>query len=168
MVIQLVFEPHDDLSIMIKSTHQVTIPQPIDKVMELFKNQEYFKDWQKGLVSFKNLSTVAGEQGSKRSMKIKAAGTTITMLEEITAIDLPHLWEATYRTNGVLNKQSNRFHEKVIKQGDHIQKVTIWDSTAIFTFSGMMRIIAKGRPPQIFTAQTHQHMEDFKTFASTM
>nr|WP_042269799.1 SRPBCC family protein [Nonlabens ulvanivorans] len=152
---------------MIECTHQVTIPQPIEKVMELFKNQDYFKEWQKGLISFKNLTPDIGQSGSKRSMKIKAAGTTITMIEEITAIDLPHLWEATYRTNGVLNKQSNRFQEKVIKKGDQTQKVTVWDSTATFTFTGMMRIVAKGRP-QIFTSQTHQHMEDFKTFASTM
>lgn len=152
---------------MIKSTHQVTIPLPINKVMELFKNQDYFKEWQKGLVSFKNLTPHIGQQGSKRSMKIKAAGTTITMIEEINSIELPHLWEATYRTNGVLNKQSNKFQEKLIKNGDDTQLVTIWDSTATFTFTGMMRIIAKGRP-QIFTSQTHQHMEDFKTFATSM
>lgn len=152
---------------MIKSEHQVTIEQPITTVMELFKNQDYFKEWQKGLVSFKNLTDTVGEKGSKRSMKIKAAGTTITMIEEITAIDLPHLWEATYRTNGVINKQSNRFYESEIKKGATLHKVTVWDSTAIFTFTGMMRLIAKGRP-QLFTAQTHQHMEDFKTFARSI
>ncbi len=151
---------------MIETQHQVTIPQHINKVMELFKNQDYFKEWQKGLVSFKNLSPIVGEKGSKRSMKIKAAGTTITMIEEITAIDLPHLWEATYKTNGVINKQSNRFHEKEITTGNSIMTVTVWDSTATFTFTGMMRLIAKGRP-QLFTTQTHQHMEDFKTFAVT-
>ncbi|EAS19334.1 hypothetical protein BBFL7_00801 [Flavobacteria bacterium BBFL7] len=152
---------------MIKSTHQVTIPLPIDKVMGLFKNQDYFKGWQKGLVSFENLTPTIGQPGSKRSMKIKAAGTTITMVEQITAIDLPHLWEATYRTKGVLNKQSNFFEEKVIKKDNQTYKVTVWKSTATFSFTGMMRIIARGRP-QIFTTQTHQHMEDFKTFASTM
>ncbi|WP_438961931.1 SRPBCC family protein [Nonlabens sp.] len=151
---------------MIKSEYSVTIKQPIDKVMELFKNQDYFKEWQKGLVSFKNTSKEIGKKGSTRSMKIRTAGTTITMKEEITAVDLPHLWEATYRAPGVVNKQSNRFHE-IEEQKDGITyRVTVWNSTAIFKFTGMMRIIARTRP-QLFTAQTHQHMEDFKTFAAT-
>lgn len=152
---------------MIKSEHQVIINKPIATVMELFKNQDYFKEWQKGLVSFKNITPSVGKKGSKRSMKIKVAGTTITMIEEITTTDLPHLWEATYSTNGVINKQSNRFYENEIKNGTSIEKVTVWNSTAIFTFTGMMRLIAKGRP-QIFTSQTHQHMEDFKTFAASI
>ncbi|MGJ8684015.1 MAG: SRPBCC family protein [Nonlabens sp.] len=151
---------------MIKSEHQVIIEQPIETVMELFKNQDYFAAWQKSLISFKNTTPTVGEKGSKRSMKIRVAGTTITMIEEITAIDLPHLWEATYRTNGVINKQSNRFKEIELTENGISQKATLWESTATFTFTGMMRLIARGRP-QLFTAQTHQHMEDFKTFAAS-
>lgn len=157
---------NSDHNKMIKSKHSVTIEQPIARVMELFKNQDYFKEWQKGLVSFKNLTPSIGEKGSKRSMKIKAAGTTITMVEEITTLNLPHLWEATYRTNGVINKQSNRFCEKVVLKNSIPYKVTVWESTATFSFTGMMRLVAKARP-QLFTTQTHVHMEDFKTFAST-
>lgn len=151
---------------MIKSEHRVIIDQPINKVMELFKNQDYFKQWQKGLVSFKNTSKEIGKKGSTRSMKISVAGTNITMKEEITAVDLPHLWEATYRAPGVINKQSNRFHEIEEQIDGSTHKLTVWDSTALFKFTGMMRLIARGRP-QLFTEQTHQHMEDFKTFAGT-
>jgi|GEM_PF-1046042 len=152
---------------MIFSTQEITIQCPIDYVMKLFKNQDYFKHWQRGLVSFDNLSTQIGEVGSKRRMKIKAAGTVITMTEEITALDLPHLWEATYRTSGVLNKQSNRFRESEITINSTAQKVTLWESNSSFKFTGMMRLIGKTQP-KLFTGQNRQHMEDFKTFAEAM
>ncbi len=152
---------------MISSNQKITIHCPIDYVMELFKNQDYFKHWQRGLVSFKNQSQQIGEVGSKRLMKIKAAGTVITMTEEITALDLPHLWEATYRTSGVLNKQSNRFRESEITTNNTTQKVTHWESNSSFKFTGMMRLIGKAQP-QLFTGQNRQHIEDFKTFAEAM
>lgn len=152
---------------MISTSEKIEINCPIAYVMELFKNQEYFKHWQRGLVSFTNITHSIGEVGSKRQMKIKAAGTVITMTEEITAIDLPHLWEATYRTRGVLNKQCNRFRESVITTNNSTQKVTHWESNSSFKFTGMMRLIGKAQP-QLFTGQNRQHMEDFKTFAEAM
>lgn len=152
---------------MLSSTQEITIHCPIDYVMELFKNQDYFKHWQRGLVSFENLSSSIGEVGSKRRMRIKAAGTVITMTEDITALDLPHLWEATYRTSGVLNRQCNRFRESEITINNTAQKVTLWESTSSFKFTGMMRLIGKTQP-KLFTGQNRQHMEDFKTFAEAM
>jgi hypothetical protein len=149
---------------MIKSEYSVEILLPINEVMELFKNQSYFKHWQKGLVSSRDLSGNPGEENSTREMKIRVAGTTITMKEQITAVDLPHLWEATYRTSGVLNKQSNRFRESETSINNQLVATTLWNATSIFKFTGMMRVVAKAQP-QIFKQQTLQHMEDFKTFA---
>ena len=97
-------------------------------------------------------------------MKIRVAGTTITMKEQVTAVDLPHLWEATYRTSGVVNKQSNRFRESETNINDQLVPTTLWNATSIFKFTGMMRVVAKAQP-KLFKQQTLQHMEDFKTFA---
>lgn len=149
---------------MIKSSHSIEVLIPIEQVMELFKNQDYFKHWQKGLISSKNLTGIPGKENSTREMKIKVAGTTITMKEEITAVDLPHLWEATYRTNGVLNKQSNRFRESETTINNKTIATTLWDASSIFKFTGMMRLIGKAQP-QLFKGQTLQHMQDFKNFA---
>lgn len=154
----------NDLKNMIKSEHTIEILLSIDKVMELFKNQDYFKHWQKGLISTQNISGVPGKQNSTREMKIRVAGTSITMKEEITRVDLPHIWEATYRTSGVLNKQSNRFRESETIIHDQVTKTTLWDANSSFKFTGMMRLISKAQP-QLFKGQTLQHMEDFKTFA---
>lgn len=149
---------------MIKSEQSIEILLPIKEVMELFKNESYFKHWQKGLVSSQPLSGIPGVENSTREMKIKVAGTTITMKEEITTVDLPHLWEATYRTRGVLNLQSNRFRESETNRNNKFIKTTLWKATSIFKFTGIMRVIGKAQP-NLFKQQTLQHMEDFKTFA---
>lgn len=154
----------NDIKNMIKSEHTIEILLSINKVMELFKNQDYFKHWQKGLISTQNISGVPGEQNSIRKMKIRVAGTAITMKEEITRVDLPHVWEATYRTSGVLNRQSNRFRESETTINNQVIKTTLWDAKSTFKFTGMMRLIGKAQP-QLFKGQTLQHMEDFKTFA---
>jgi hypothetical protein len=154
----------NDIKNMIKSEHTIEILLSINKVMELFKNQDYFKHWQKGLISTQNISGVPGEQNSIRKMKIRVAGTAITMKEEITRVDLPHVWEATYRTSGVLNRQSNRFRESETTINNQVIKTTLWDAKSTFKFTGMMRLIGKAQP-QLFKGQTLQHMQDFKTFA---
>ena len=149
---------------MIESTQKIQIDLPIDQVMQLFLKQEYFKEWQKGLISSKNLTSSVGERGSKRQMKIKMAGTSITMEEEITKVDLPHAWEAVYRSKGVVNYQYNRFREseKKTEHGNH--KITLWDSRSVFKFTGFMRLIGRTKP-ELFKDQTIQFMKDFKTFA---
>jgi hypothetical protein len=149
---------------MIKNAYFIEILLPIDEVMALFKNQDYFKYWQKGLVNTKNILGAPGKEKSTREMKIKVAGTTITMIEEITRVDLPHLWEATYRTSGVVNLQSNRFRESETIFNQKSIKTTLWDANSIFKFTGMMRLIGKAQP-QLFNGQTLQHMKDFKHFA---
>jgi hypothetical protein len=151
---------------MLTANNSITVNVPIDRVMQLFQNQDYFKEWQDGLVGFENTSKTVGELNSTRKMKIRMVGTTITMNEKITNIDLPHLWEATYRTSGVINYQSNRFRESEITTDNDVQKVTQWESESTFKFTGMMRLVAKSRP-QLFTNQTYEFMKNFKKFAET-
>jgi carbon monoxide dehydrogenase subunit G len=152
---------------MLESNYAIEINLPIDKVMQLFQNQDYFKEWQDGLISFENTSNQVGELKSTRRMKISMVGTSITMNEEITKIDLPRIWEATYRTKGVINYQSNRFRESETTTNNVTKKVTHWESNSIFKFTGMMRLIASTRP-QLFTGQTYEYMKSFKAFAESI
>lgn len=133
--------------------------------MDIFKNQEYFKFWQKNLVSFTNTSKTIGEVGSTRSMILKIAGTRITMDEEITIVNLPHVWEAVYRTNGVINKQTNRF--KTLNDATTGADHTLWEAHTTYKFTGMMRLVSKAKP-ELFTEQTKVLMRDFKAFAESL
>lgn len=150
---------------MLESHHNIIIELPIAQVMAVFKNQDYFKHWQKNLISFENTSQTVGLKGSTRNMILKVAGTRITMTEEITAIDLPHLWEATYRTTGVINKQYNKF--RAIKNLETQAAHTLWEAKSTYKFTGMMRLVSKAKP-DLFLGQTKQLMSDFKDFAQSL
>ncbi len=147
-----------------KNSHQITINKSIQEVMDLFQDPTNFKHWQQGLIASTPISGDPGKVGSKRRMKIKTSVAVIEMVEEITARDLPHLWEATYRTKGVVNYQSNRFRESEITKNHQTIQQTVWNATTVFKFTGMMRLVAKARP-QVFESQTIQFMKDFKRFA---
>jgi len=149
---------------MLSSHHSTIIHLPIEKVMDIFENQQYFKDWQKNLVSFKNTSKTIGSVGSTRSMVLKIAGTRITMDEHITTVNLPHVWEAVYRTSGVVYKQTNMFTELMAAGGT---KTTQWEAKSTFKFTGMMRLVSSAKP-DLFTGQTKELMHDFKTFAESL
>ncbi|WP_242446428.1 SRPBCC family protein [Nonlabens agnitus] len=147
-----------------QNEYRITIDQPLEKLMELFLNQDNFKHWQRGLIGFENLTPQIGMKGSKRKLKIKTLVGTVTMTEEITKRDLPRQWEATYRTKGVVNYQSNRFRESEINTEHGTQVQTVWEATSIFKFTGMMRLVAAAKP-ELFEKQTFQFMQDFKDFA---
>ena len=149
---------------MVESNQEIIVELPIDKVMALFQKQEYFKEWQKGLINFRNTTAQIGKVGSKREMKIKLAGTTITMEEKILKTDLPHAWEAVYKSKGVKNYQYNRFRESEITTNNTTKKITIWNSRSIFKFTGFMRLIGRSKP-DLFKNQTIEFMKGFKTFA---
>lgn len=149
---------------MIESKQEIRVELPLEEVMQLFQKQEYFKEWQKGLISTNNITSTVGKEGSKRSMKIRLAGTSITMEEEITRVELPHAWEAVYRSKGVVNYQYNRFRESEIIKSNKTIKVTEWQSRSVFKFTGFMRLIGRTKPG-LFEGQTLQFMKDFKTFA---
>lgn len=151
---------------MLESNYSIEINIPIKKAMQLFQNQNYFKEWQDGLVSFKNTSQSVGKLNSTREMKIRMVGTTIIMNETVTKIDLPHVWEATYRTKGVINYQSNRFRESETTKNGIVTPSTLWDSKSVFKFTGVMRLLAKTNP-QLFTSQNLNFMKSFKKFAES-
>jgi hypothetical protein len=149
---------------MLTSHDSTIINLPIEKVMDIFKNQHYFKDWQKNLVSFENTSKTIGNVGSTRSMVLKIAGTRITMDENITVVNLPHVWEAVYRTTGVVNRQTNMFSEIMTEDGT---KTTQWEAKSTYKFTGMMRLVSSAKP-DLFSGQTKELMHDFKIFAESL
>lgn len=72
----------------------IIVNKPIDEVMDLFKNPDYLKCWQRGLKSTKLLKGLSGEKGAKRKLIINLEGREITMIETITKCELPHKWHA--------------------------------------------------------------------------
>ncbi len=136
---------------------EIIVEKPIDEVMELFKNPEYLKFWQRGLKSTKLLKGVSGEKGAKRKLNIRLEGRDITMIETITKCELPNHWHAKYTSKGMVSYQYNYFEKTP-------ENHTYWKTTSEFKFSGFMRIVGKVLPG-LFKKRSETVMKDFKKFA---
>lgn len=135
----------------------IIVNKPIEEVMELFKNPEFLKYWQRGLKSTKLLKGESGEKGAKRKLLINIEGREITMIETITTCDLPHHWHAKYTSQGLVSYQYNYFEALDENQ-------TYWKTTSEFKFSGFMIIVGKVLPG-LFKKRSETVMKDFKAFA---
>jgi len=136
---------------------EIIVDKPLDDVMDLFKNPDNLKSWQRGLRSTKLLKGENGKEGAKRKLKINLEGRNITMIETITKCDLPHHWHAKYSSNGLVSFQYNYFEAKNNSQ-------TYWKTTSEFRFSGFMKIVGNVLPG-LFKRRSETVMKDFKAFA---
>jgi len=144
-------------ALIMKYTTEITIEKPIGLVMELFKDADNLKHWQRGLKSTKLVKGESGKEGAKRKLEINLEGRQITMIETITKCELPHHWHARYTSTGLESIQQNYFESK----GEHN---TYWKTTSEFKFSGFMRIVGNVLPG-IFKRRSKTVMQDFKRFA---
>lgn len=135
----------------------IVVNKPINEVMEIFKNPEYLKCWQRGLKSTKLLKGESGKEGAKRKLEIILEGRNINMIETITKCELPRHWHAKYTSQGMLSYQYNYFEAIGENQ-------TYWKTTSEFKFNGFMRIVGKVLPG-LFKKRSETVMKDFKTFA---
>jgi uncharacterized membrane protein len=138
-------------------TTEIIVDRPIEEVMDLFKNPDYLKHWQRGLKSTKLLKGVSGQEGAKRKLKINLEGREITMIETITKCDLPYHWHARYTSQGLVSLQQNYFESRAKNQ-------TYWKTTSEFQFEGYMKIVGR-LLPGIFKNRSKRVMQDFKKFA---
>lgn len=136
---------------------EIQVEKSIQEVMELFKNPDYLKSWQRGLKSTKLLKGKSGEEGAKRKLEINLEGRNITMIETITKCDLPQHWHAKYTSQGLVSYQYNYF--EAIDENN-----TYWKTTSEFEFSGFMIIVGKVLPG-LFKKRSETVMKDFKKFA---
>ncbi|RRO22142.1 SRPBCC family protein [Flavobacteriaceae bacterium 14752] len=136
---------------------EIIINKPIDEVMELFKNPDHLKSWQRGLKSTKLLKGKSGQLGAKRKLNINLEGRDIEMIETITKCDLPKHWYARYTSKGLVSYQKKYFERLEDNK-------TYWKTTSRFEFHGYMRIVGQ-LLPGIFKRRSKTVMQDFKNFA---
>ncbi len=138
-------------------TNEIEINLPLDKVVELFNNQDNLSKWQPGLVSFDLISGEPGKEGAKSKLKYMMGKREIEMIETITKNTLPEQFDCTYDSKGVYNKLSNKF----ISTSENSTK---WISHNIFELTGFMKIIGFIMPGS-FEKQSIKYMQQFKEFA---
>ncbi|MEN8790274.1 MAG: SRPBCC family protein [Flavobacteriaceae bacterium] len=143
-----------------KYTTEITINLPRDEFIKKFDNAENMKHWQKGLISYSQISGPPGKEGSKMELHYQMGKRKLVLIETIIKRNLPYEFHATYDAKGVHNIQKNFFKE--IEESK-----TLWVSESEFQFSGIFMKLMGFFMPGAFKKQSCQYMEDFKSFAET-
>lgn len=140
-----------------KYTCTIEIDAPIDKVVELWSNEDHFKEWQDGFESIEHLDGEAHIVGAKSKI-ILGGKVRIELIETIISMNLPAKKVALYEHIHMNNTQASRF--KAISADR-----TLYESEVDYTeFKGfMIKIMAKLFPGK-FKAQSQKWMDQFKDF----
>jgi len=135
---------------------EVIINIPRYKMLELFQDMEFMKEWQEGFESLTHLEGTPGEVGAISLLKYNSKGKTSEIKETVLQKDLPNTFNFLYEANGVENIANNTF----VDLGDK----TKWVGEHEFNFSGFMKIMSK-LLKGAFIKQTTKDMNSFKTHA---
>ncbi len=139
-----------------KYTSEIEINRSVDRVIELFDNQDNMDKWMKGLLSFEPISGEPGQVGAKSLMKFKMGKREIEMIETITVRNLPVEFSGTYEAKGVFNIVRNKFIPISENKTRYITEQE-------FQFKGFMKIIGF-LMPGAFRKESMQYLIDFKDF----
>lgn len=140
-----------------KYTTEILIDLPRDEFIKKLEDPENMKHWQKGLVSYEQLSKNPGQEGAQMSLKYKMGNREMDLVETIIKKNLPEEMHATYDAKGVHNLQKNYYRDEDGK--------TRWITESDFQFSGFGMKLMGFLMPGAFKKQTLIYMQDFKKFA---
>ena len=143
-----------------KYTCKININLPISKVVSLWENELFFKEWQDGFKSIEHLSGLPHTKGAKAKIIVQDKR-KIELLETIISTNLPEQKIALYEHIHMTNTQTTSF--KAINQ-----KKTQYTSEVEYTkFNGfMIKLMAKLFPSK-FKEQSQKWMNQFKEFAES-
>ncbi len=141
-----------------KYTCTVTIGAPIQKVVELWENEQLFNEWQDDFKSIEHLEGIPHTKGAKSKIVFDGKN-RIELIETILSINLPEEKTALYEHIHMTNTQSSRF------QSIEGNKTLYTSEVAYIKFNGLMiKLIAKLFPSK-FKGQSQKWMNQFKAFA---
>ena len=141
-------------------TCEITVDLPRDRMVEILDKPENMKHWQRGLISYRQLSGQPGQQGAQMELEYQMGKRHLVMVETIIKRNMPFEFHSTYDTKGVHNIQKNYFKE--LEDGR-----SRWISESEFQFSGFMMKLMGWLMPGAFKKQSMKYLEDFKHFAET-
>ena len=139
-------------------TCSVTINAPLDDVMKLHSNPEYYSKWQDGFISYNTFSGTTGELGAKSRIVLSGPGGEMELIETILENNLPLKSVALVEHVHMINTMTNSFESIP-------ENRTKWNSTIEYTkFIGIMPKLMAFFMPGLFRKQTQKWLDQFKTF----
>jgi len=142
-----------------KFTCTTEINLPISRVVELWRDDGNFKEWQDGFVMIEHLSGEPGSVGAKSRIYLKQGKRKIELLETISSINLPHEKIAIYEHIHMTNIQTTHFKSLSANRTQYISEIEYTK------FNGMLPKLMAIFFPGMFKKQSQKWLDQFKEFA---
>ncbi len=142
-----------------KYTCEIDINLPIDRVMELWINENNFKEWQDGFIKIDRISGEEGVVGAKSKIYFAQGKRKMELLETIISNNLPEEKSALYEHKHMTNTQTTRFQSIGDNQTRYISEVEY------LKFNGLMPNLMARLFSGMFKKQSQKWMNQFKEFA---
>lgn len=144
-----------------KYTCTTIIDLPLNKVIELWKDESKFAAWQDGFESIELLSGTPNKKGAKSNIVLTSKRGKIELLETILESNLPHEKTALYEHKHMTNTQTTRFKELGDNRTQYLSEVEYTQ------FNGFMIKLMARMFPGKFKEQSQKWLNQFKEFAET-
>lgn len=132
---------------------------PISKVVELWRDEKNFKEWQDGFVKIEHISGEPETVGAKSKIYLEQGKRKIELLETITFNNLPDEKSAIYEHIHMTNTLTTRFKSLGDNKTQYISEIEYT------RFHGMMPKLMAKLFPEMFKNQSQKWLDQFKEFA---
>ena len=140
----------------------ITIDLPLNRVIELFDNPDYYTHWKMGFENIETIEGQPGQAGAKSRISYGGGNSSpngnLQLIETIKVKNLPNELSALYETKFFKNHNTHRFEE--LPGGR-----TRWINENEYQFSGFLRFLVKLLGAKKFKEQSFRNMMSFKAFA---
>lgn len=141
-----------------KYTCTININSNINKVVELWQNEDHFAVWQDGFVKIDPVSGEPGTAGAKSKILFQQGKRKMELLETIITNDLPREKTALYEHIHMTNLQTTRFEALENNETCYISEVEYTK------FVGLVPKLMARFFPGVFKKQSQKWMKQFKEF----
>lgn len=142
-----------------KYTCETQINLPVSIVVELWKDENYFKEWQDGFVKIEHIKGEPETVGAISKIYLTQNNRKMELLETITVINLPFEKSAIYEHRHMTNTLTTRFIATENNKTRYVAEVEY------LNFNGIIPKLMAKLFPGMFKKQNQKWMEQFKQFA---
>lgn len=136
-------------------TCHTDVKAPIDTVVVLFRNPDYFQYWQDGFLRLEPISGIPGAVGSISELHYEK----LMLIETILLNDLPDTFKANYEHKHMVNTMSIRF-QQIDSTTTRVEQEIHYTQ-----FNGFLPKLLARFFPGMFKKQVQKWLHRFKHFA---
>lgn len=142
-----------------KYANKVEINLPLEKVVELWKNENYYKEWQSGFVESIPMKGVPGEKGAQSEIHLLHNNRKMKLLETVLESNLPTERVVLVEHEHMSNTMASRFKDLGNSKTEYIAEIEY------IKFNGFLPKVMAKLFPGMFKRQSQQWLDQFKKFA---